>query len=395
MPGRRRPRSPTPRLSRAGPARAAQADRARLRGRAAAARRSFPDLHLDVIGEGWWHDELVDGRADLGVADRVDLPRPRRRRPSATGCSRGAWVMLLPSVKEGWGLAVMEAGAQGTPSVAYRDAGGVTESVVDGETGLLVDDLDELVDGASADCSATTPQRSALGAAARAGRGRSRGMRARPGSRGCSGRCRSAGGSVAVDEDRLAGRVGVRAPGSGSRRVRPAGGAADDAADEDRQDDRDQEAADELRPAAPVPGLLTACLPLTKLPSVRLHHPGRASRSRRARIRVADRAPAATSSASRCAAHTASLPAAAPDVLGDRPPRARGRGRRRASAGPARGPWCRPAPPRGRRGRARPRSRRARAASRPAGPASRAGPISAASELSPGTSTTPPGASRW
>ena len=49
--------------------------------------------------------------------------------------------MLLPSVKEGWGLAIMEAAAQGTPTLAYRSAGGVTESIVDGETGLLVDDL--------------------------------------------------------------------------------------------------------------------------------------------------------------------------------------------------------------------------------------------------------------
>ena len=36
--------------------------------------------------------------------------------------------MLLPSVKEGWGLAVMEAAAQGTPTIAYRSAGGVAES---------------------------------------------------------------------------------------------------------------------------------------------------------------------------------------------------------------------------------------------------------------------------
>ena len=50
--------------------------------------------------------------------------------------------MLLPSVKEGWGLAVLEAAAQRTATVAYRDAGGVTESIVDGRTGLLVDDLD-------------------------------------------------------------------------------------------------------------------------------------------------------------------------------------------------------------------------------------------------------------
>ena len=52
---------------------------------------------------------------------------------------------LLPSLKEGWGLAIVEAGALGVPSVAFREASGTTESVVDGRTGYLVDDLAGLV----------------------------------------------------------------------------------------------------------------------------------------------------------------------------------------------------------------------------------------------------------
>ena len=57
-----------------------------------------------------------------------------------------AWVMVLPSVTEGWGIAVTEAAAQGTPTIGYRSSGGLTESVTDGVTGWLVDDLDGLVD---------------------------------------------------------------------------------------------------------------------------------------------------------------------------------------------------------------------------------------------------------
>jgi len=53
-------------------------------------------------------------------------------------------AMQLPSVREGWGLAVIEAALQGTPTVAYRDAGGVAESVRHDETGLLVDSPAEL-----------------------------------------------------------------------------------------------------------------------------------------------------------------------------------------------------------------------------------------------------------
>jgi glycosyltransferase involved in cell wall biosynthesis len=49
-------------------------------------------------------------------------------------------VLALPSLKEGWGLVVMEAAGYAVPTVGYAAAGGVAESVVDGVTGILVDD---------------------------------------------------------------------------------------------------------------------------------------------------------------------------------------------------------------------------------------------------------------
>ena len=69
----------------------------------------------------WW---TLVGRVDADERDRE---------------LAAAAVMLLPSVREGWGLAVIEAALQGTPTVAYRSAGGVGESVRHDETGLLVD----------------------------------------------------------------------------------------------------------------------------------------------------------------------------------------------------------------------------------------------------------------
>jgi glycosyltransferase involved in cell wall biosynthesis len=56
-----------------------------------------------------------------------------------------AWLALTPSLKEGWGLTIVEAGAVGTPTIAFRGAGGVEESLVDGHTGLLADDPDDFV----------------------------------------------------------------------------------------------------------------------------------------------------------------------------------------------------------------------------------------------------------
>lgn len=50
---------------------------------------------------------------------------------------RRSWLHVLTSPKEGWGISNLEAAACGTPSVA-SDSPGLRESVLDGETGLLV-----------------------------------------------------------------------------------------------------------------------------------------------------------------------------------------------------------------------------------------------------------------
>lgn len=99
----------------------------------------IPDIGLDVIGEGWWRDRLEDDLRQRQVGTSVIL----HGRVSDSERDRllgSSWLMLLPSVKEGWGLAIMEAAAQGTPTIAYRSAGGVTEAIVDGVTGVLADE---------------------------------------------------------------------------------------------------------------------------------------------------------------------------------------------------------------------------------------------------------------
>ncbi len=105
----------------------------------------FPQLELDVIGSGWWSERLVHAAAELGVSARVNF------RGHICDAERDAlldtsWLLLAPSIKEGWGIAIMEAAAHSVPALAYSSAGGVTESIVDGETGVLVADLAELVE---------------------------------------------------------------------------------------------------------------------------------------------------------------------------------------------------------------------------------------------------------
>lgn len=105
------------------------------------------DLRLDVIGDGWWRDHLTARTEELGIEGQVTFHGhvDAGRRDDLLDSS---WVMLAPSVKEGWGLAVIEAAAHGVPTVAYAAAGGVRESVVDGVTGHLVDDVEQLVEAA-------------------------------------------------------------------------------------------------------------------------------------------------------------------------------------------------------------------------------------------------------
>lgn len=101
-------------------------------------RTRFPALRVAVVGDGWWAPELVEAATAAGVTDMVEFAGHVTEVEKAQQLER-AWVLALPSLKEGWGLAVLEAAASGVPTVAYRQAGGVNESVIDNETGLLVD----------------------------------------------------------------------------------------------------------------------------------------------------------------------------------------------------------------------------------------------------------------
>lgn len=102
----------------------------------------WPKLRLEVVGQGWWRANLLRHARSRGIEDRVVLHGWVHEQDKHEILAR-AWVHACPSVKEGWGIAIMEAAAHGVPSVAYRTAGGVTESIVDKVTGLLADDLDE------------------------------------------------------------------------------------------------------------------------------------------------------------------------------------------------------------------------------------------------------------
>ncbi|KAA0017397.1 glycosyltransferase family 4 protein [Antrihabitans cavernicola] len=112
----------------------------------AALRGRLPGLHLDVVGGGWWADNLSERAHQLGIETAVTFHGHVSEERKHELLSR-AWVHVLPSRKEGWGLAVIEAAQHGVPTVGYRSSKGLTDSIVDGVTGLLVEGQDELTDG--------------------------------------------------------------------------------------------------------------------------------------------------------------------------------------------------------------------------------------------------------
>jgi glycosyltransferase involved in cell wall biosynthesis len=100
------------------------------------ARRTRPDLPLDIAGSGDDAMRLAGVAKALGLGDAVRflgfVDEERKR-----ALFRAAWASLFPSPKEGWGLTVIEAAACGTPSLASNSPG-LRDSVRDGFTGYLV-----------------------------------------------------------------------------------------------------------------------------------------------------------------------------------------------------------------------------------------------------------------
>jgi glycosyltransferase involved in cell wall biosynthesis len=108
-------------------------------------RASIPGLHLDIVGGGWWWRRLVDHAARLGISDAVTF-HGHLDDVTKHHVMQQSWVHVLPSRKEGWGLAVIETAQHAVPTIGYRSSGGLADSIIDGVTGVLVDSRAELVD---------------------------------------------------------------------------------------------------------------------------------------------------------------------------------------------------------------------------------------------------------
>lgn len=96
------------------------------------------DVRLTIVGTGEVENSLKQLVSDLALTKQVQFAG-RLDEVAKDDCLRRAHFLVHTSVREGWGLNVIEANAMGTPAIVYP-VGGLVDSTVHGETGLVTRD---------------------------------------------------------------------------------------------------------------------------------------------------------------------------------------------------------------------------------------------------------------
>jgi glycosyltransferase involved in cell wall biosynthesis len=108
-----------------------------LLGHLATTASQIPGLRVEILGDGPERHRLQGLVSDLGLQSIVRfhgyVPSAFRDQLLAS-----AWLTASTSAAEGWGCSVIEAAALGVPCLAVQ-VPGIRDSVLDGETGWLVD----------------------------------------------------------------------------------------------------------------------------------------------------------------------------------------------------------------------------------------------------------------
>ncbi len=121
--------------------------------------------HLLIAGDGEMAGQLRDLVTRSGLQEQVHFLGFRRDMPHVL---RALDVFVLPSLREGFGLALVEAMASGLPVIGAR-VGGISEIFGEGDFGQLIEpkDADDLADAMNRMVEASPERLSAMGQAAR------------------------------------------------------------------------------------------------------------------------------------------------------------------------------------------------------------------------------------
>jgi glycosyltransferase involved in cell wall biosynthesis len=93
----------------------------------------MPEARLWVVGRGAQRKKLEAMAKGLNLEFFGYVDEARK-----VELMQRAHAMLVPGIREGWGMVITEANACGTPAIAY-DIAGYRDAIRDGETGLLTE----------------------------------------------------------------------------------------------------------------------------------------------------------------------------------------------------------------------------------------------------------------
>ncbi|AVV45726.1 glycosyltransferase family 4 protein [Streptomyces sp. ID05-04B] len=99
-------------------------------------RRRWPGLRVDLAGDGSELPNLRRLASALGLDSTVEFHGHVSEERKRTLLGR-AWLTVVPSVAEGWGLTVIEANSLGTPALAF-DVPGLRDAIQHGHNGWLL-----------------------------------------------------------------------------------------------------------------------------------------------------------------------------------------------------------------------------------------------------------------
>lgn len=105
--------------------------------------KKFPSAKLAIVGNGKEEKNLESLVKENSLEENVVFVNKDNffidgnKKDTKLRLMQEAWALLLPSVKEGWGMVVTEAAACGTPSIV-SDVTGLRDSVQDGKSGVMI-----------------------------------------------------------------------------------------------------------------------------------------------------------------------------------------------------------------------------------------------------------------
>jgi glycosyltransferase involved in cell wall biosynthesis len=105
----------------------------------AAAADRLPRLRGVVAGDGPERERVLAAIGDLGLGDRVAAPG-RLSSEEVDAAMRSATCLLLPSLREGYGIVVVEAFAHGTPAIVVTAPdSAASDLIAEGVNGFICD----------------------------------------------------------------------------------------------------------------------------------------------------------------------------------------------------------------------------------------------------------------